>query len=223
FRRLFELLCACRRAVGPAQPAMAAMSHSKSPIPSHNWRLEERKSMKRTFAIILAALAAGALFGGLVHAVLVAAHLSEPAATTVSRPPPTPLRRPSARGAARGGVLCGGPASAPPRQSFRHRLRATRSHRGPGGGANGRGQWRAEFGYRQWWSRHRQRRSRWRSGVRVGADRRGPQRTGSGPPPAYRVRAGTNDVSSTRARRVPAGSTPKMRSSVGIPGRTASG
>jgi Family of unknown function (DUF6223) len=39
--------------------------------------------MKRTFAIILAALAAAALFGGLVHAVLVAAHLSEPAATTV--------------------------------------------------------------------------------------------------------------------------------------------
>jgi len=39
--------------------------------------------MKRTFALILAALAAAALFGGLVHAVLVAAHLSEPAATTV--------------------------------------------------------------------------------------------------------------------------------------------
>jgi|SRR5262245_13789032 len=40
-------------------------------------------SMKRTFAFILAALAAAALFGGLVHAVLVAAHVSEPAATTV--------------------------------------------------------------------------------------------------------------------------------------------
>jgi hypothetical protein len=39
--------------------------------------------MKRTFAFILAALAAIALFGGLVHMVLVAAHLSEPAATTV--------------------------------------------------------------------------------------------------------------------------------------------
>lgn len=39
--------------------------------------------MKRTFAIILAALAAAALFGGLVYAVLVAAHISEPAATTV--------------------------------------------------------------------------------------------------------------------------------------------
>src|SRR4030095_603320 len=42
-----------------------------------------RKSTKRTFALILAALAAAALFGGLVHAVLVAAHVSEPAATTV--------------------------------------------------------------------------------------------------------------------------------------------
>ena len=40
-------------------------------------------SMKRTFIIILAALAALALFFGLVHAVLVATHLSEPAATTV--------------------------------------------------------------------------------------------------------------------------------------------
>jgi hypothetical protein len=39
--------------------------------------------MKRTFVLILAALAAAALFGGLVHFVLVSAHLSEPAATTV--------------------------------------------------------------------------------------------------------------------------------------------
>src|SRR5262247_2044741 len=41
------------------------------------------EAMKRTFALILAALAAAALFGGLVHAVLVAAHVSEPAATSV--------------------------------------------------------------------------------------------------------------------------------------------
>jgi hypothetical protein len=40
--------------------------------------------MKRTFILILAAVAAVALFGWLVHMVLVAAHLSEPAATTVS-------------------------------------------------------------------------------------------------------------------------------------------
>ena len=39
--------------------------------------------MKRAFGLILAALAAAALFAGLVHAVLVSAHVSEPAATTV--------------------------------------------------------------------------------------------------------------------------------------------
>src|SRR5262245_61176762 len=39
--------------------------------------------MKRTFTLVLTALAAVALFAGLVHAVLVAAHVSEPAATTV--------------------------------------------------------------------------------------------------------------------------------------------
>jgi len=39
--------------------------------------------MKRTFTIALAAVAAAAVFAGLVHGVLVAAHLSEPAGTTV--------------------------------------------------------------------------------------------------------------------------------------------
>jgi Family of unknown function (DUF6223) len=39
--------------------------------------------MKRTLALILAALAAAALFGGLAYAVLVAVHVSEPAATTI--------------------------------------------------------------------------------------------------------------------------------------------
>ena len=39
--------------------------------------------MKRTFVLILAAMAAAAVFAGLVHAVLVTAHVSEPAATTV--------------------------------------------------------------------------------------------------------------------------------------------
>jgi hypothetical protein len=39
--------------------------------------------MNRTFAKILVAVAAAALFAGLVHAVLVATHLAEPAATTV--------------------------------------------------------------------------------------------------------------------------------------------
>jgi len=39
--------------------------------------------MKRTFVIILVALLAVAVFAGLVHAVLVAANLSEPTTTTV--------------------------------------------------------------------------------------------------------------------------------------------
>jgi len=38
---------------------------------------------KRSFVVILSAVAAGALFAGLVYAVLVVAHVSEPAATTV--------------------------------------------------------------------------------------------------------------------------------------------
>jgi hypothetical protein len=42
-----------------------------------------RKSMRRTFALVLAVLAAAALFVWLVHGVLVAAHVSEPAATTI--------------------------------------------------------------------------------------------------------------------------------------------
>ncbi len=47
--------------------------------------------MKRTFVLILAALAAAALFAGLVYFVLVAAHVSEPAATTVHGPTPRRL------------------------------------------------------------------------------------------------------------------------------------
>jgi len=39
--------------------------------------------MKRTFALVLAAVAAAAVFAGLVHAVLVVGHVSEPAASTV--------------------------------------------------------------------------------------------------------------------------------------------
>jgi len=39
--------------------------------------------MKRKFAIVLGCLAAAALFVGLVHVVLVAAHISEPATNTV--------------------------------------------------------------------------------------------------------------------------------------------
>ena len=39
--------------------------------------------MKRTVVIVLAAVAAAAVFAGLVHAVLVAGHVSDPAASTV--------------------------------------------------------------------------------------------------------------------------------------------
>src|SRR5215472_14863138 len=90
----------------------------RGPIPSHHWRLEERKPMKRTFAIILAALAAAALFVGLVHAVLVAAHLSEPAATTVYGLTPRRLWATTAAVLALAGVVMGGLALARPASRF---------------------------------------------------------------------------------------------------------
>src|SRR2546426_1918049 len=64
--------------------------------------------MKRTFALILAALAAAALFGGLVYAVLVAAHVSEPAATTVYGLTPRRLWATTAAVLALVGVVIGG-------------------------------------------------------------------------------------------------------------------
>src|SRR5262245_5137384 len=64
--------------------------------------------MKRTFALILAALAAAALFAGLVHVVLVAAHVSEPAATTVYGLTPRRLWATSAVVLALVGVVIGG-------------------------------------------------------------------------------------------------------------------
>src|SRR5947208_13141755 len=67
----------------PIYDSPVAMSHFEALSRPTIGDLEERKSMKRHFAIILAALAAAALFGGLVYAVLMAAHVSEPAATTV--------------------------------------------------------------------------------------------------------------------------------------------
>jgi peptidoglycan/LPS O-acetylase OafA/YrhL len=45
-----------------------------------------KKNMKRTISYILVALAAFAIFAGLVHAVLVTAQVSEPAATTIYGP-----------------------------------------------------------------------------------------------------------------------------------------
>lgn len=68
--------------------------------------------MKRTFAFILAALAAAALFGGLVYAVLVAAQVSEPAATTVYGLTPRRLWATTAAVLALVGVVIGGLALA---------------------------------------------------------------------------------------------------------------
>jgi hypothetical protein len=75
---------------------------------------EERKSMKRNFAVILAVLAAGALFAGLVHTVLMAAHLSEPAATTVYGMTPRRLWATAVVVLALAGVVIGGLALARP-------------------------------------------------------------------------------------------------------------
>jgi hypothetical protein len=74
--------------------------------------------MKRTFAIILAALAAAALFGGLVYSVLVAAHVSEPAATTVYGLTPRRLWATTAAVLALIGVVIGGLAVARPAERF---------------------------------------------------------------------------------------------------------
>ena len=68
--------------------------------------------MKRTFTLILAALAATVLIGGLVHAVLVAANVSEPAATTVYGVTPRRLWATAAVGMALGGVVIAGLALA---------------------------------------------------------------------------------------------------------------
>ena len=74
--------------------------------------------MKRTVAVILAALAAAALFGGLVHAVLVAAHVSEPAATAVQGLTTRRLWATTAAVLAVAGVVIGGLAVARPASRF---------------------------------------------------------------------------------------------------------
>ena len=74
--------------------------------------------MKRIFAIIFGALAAAALFGGLVHAVLVAAHVSEPAATTVYGLTPRRLWATTVAVLALVGVVIGGLAVARPASRF---------------------------------------------------------------------------------------------------------
>ena len=74
--------------------------------------------MKRIVAAILAALAAAALFGGLVHSVLVASHVSEPAATTVYGLTPRRLWATTAAVLAVAGVVIGGLAVARPASRF---------------------------------------------------------------------------------------------------------
>ena len=74
--------------------------------------------MKRTFALILVAVAAAAVFGGLVHAVLVAAQVSEPAATTVYGPTPQRLWATTVVVLALVGVVVGGLALARPASRF---------------------------------------------------------------------------------------------------------
>ena len=61
--------------------------------------------MKRTFAYIIVAVTAAALFGGLVYAVLLAAHASEPGAATVYGPTPRRLWASSAALLALAGVV----------------------------------------------------------------------------------------------------------------------
>ena len=74
--------------------------------------------MKRTFALILAALAAAAMFAGLVHAVLVAAHVSEPAGTTVYGLTPRRLWATTVTVLALVGVVIGWLAVARPARRF---------------------------------------------------------------------------------------------------------
>jgi uncharacterized protein DUF6223 len=74
--------------------------------------------MKRTFAVVLAWLAAAALLGVLVHAVLVAANVSEPAATTVQGLTLRRLWATMAAALALVGVTVGGLALARPASRF---------------------------------------------------------------------------------------------------------
>src|SRR5262249_55368765 len=74
--------------------------------------------MNRTFAIILAAVAAAALLGGLVYAVLVAAHVSEPAATTIYGLTPRRLWATTVAVLSLVGVVIGGLALARPAGRF---------------------------------------------------------------------------------------------------------
>ena len=74
--------------------------------------------MKRSFAVVLGALAAAVLFGGLVYGVLVAAHVSEPAATTVQGLTPRRVWATTSALLAVVGVVIGGLVLARPGSRF---------------------------------------------------------------------------------------------------------
>ena len=74
--------------------------------------------MRRTCGVTVAALAAAALLGGLVYAVLVAAHISDPAATTVYGLTPRRLWATAVAILALVGVAIGGLALARPGSRF---------------------------------------------------------------------------------------------------------
>ena len=74
--------------------------------------------MKQSFAIILAAAAGAAVFAGLVHAVLVAAQVSEPATITVYGLTPRRLWATTVALLALVGVIIGGLALARPGSRF---------------------------------------------------------------------------------------------------------
>jgi Family of unknown function (DUF6223) len=66
-----------------SQQVFRAMSHREALSRLAVGDKEEGASVKRTLSIIVAGVVAAVLFGGLVYSVLMAAHVSEPAATTV--------------------------------------------------------------------------------------------------------------------------------------------
>src|SRR5215471_3212336 len=109
---LQHYLCGIRRHVTAGHVTF------RSPIPSQQLETRGAKILKRSFAIIFATLAAAALFGGLVYAVLVAAHVSEPAATTVYGLTPRRLWATMAAVVALAGVVIGGLALARPASRF---------------------------------------------------------------------------------------------------------
>src|SRR5262249_37554332 len=88
----------------PHSQVRSILSNTETHPLLDNWR----ESMKRTFGLIIAALAAVALFAGLVHAVLVLANVSEPAATTVYGMTPRRLWATTAALLALIGVVIGG-------------------------------------------------------------------------------------------------------------------